>query len=898
MSAKPPVTPMMRQYWELKEAHPNTILLFRCGDFYETYAEDAEEAGRLLNIIVTRKAAGADGDVAMAGVPFHAIDTYLAKLVRAGKRVAVAEQTEDPKQAKGLVAREVVRVITPGTALEEGIVDDRANNYLVCLTRSGTGAWGVALADLSTGYFGLTEVAGAEAEDELLTELARLEPREILLPEDLDAQSLNPLLAERHVVITRLPASDFRKESAERLLCDHFRVQSLEGFGAHAFPVGVSSAGALLQYLKDTQKSTISHIQNFFVRFSRETMVIDAVTQRSLELVRNIHGGGREATVLSVLDRTQTPMGARLLRGWILEPLRDRQRIERRLDAVGELTASLPLRNSLQSELRGMRDMERIVSRAAVGTAGPRDLATLRSALHRLPALKDLLSGSKAEMLRELGSLIDPLTELHELLEKGLVEEPSATIRDGGVIRPGFHQELDELSEITRGGKSFIAQLRAEEAERIGIPNLKIGYNKVFGYYIELTKSQIRQLGDEPPSDYIRKQTLTNSERFITPSLKEKEETILTAEEKINVLEARLFADLRQAVADAAPAILRDAQAIAQLDCLMSFADVALAQGYRRPGLNEEGRLEIQDGRHPVLEALQRDPPFVPNDSLLDPSENQISLITGPNMAGKSTYIRQVALIVLLAHIGSFVPARQASIPLRDRIFTRVGAMDHLARGQSTFLVEMTELANILRHATSESLVILDEIGRGTSTYDGLSIAWAVCEFLHNSKGRRPLALFATHYHELTELEEALPRLKNFSVAVDESQKRIVFLYKIVRGRTDRSYGIHAAELAGVPQIAVSRAGEILKGLENGEAVAPRVATEDEEVEVAMDGPRKRQSARLLPTAEPWEDQQLSLFDSAGPHPAVERLLQIDPNRLTPMEALALLAELRREAEQ
>ncbi len=732
----------------------------------------------------------------------------------------------------------------------------------------------------------------------MLTELARLEPREILLPEDLDAKVLGPMMAERTIAITRLPTSDFRKETSEQLLCDHFQVQSLEGFGADAFPVGVCCAGALMQYLRDTQKGTVSHIHNLSVRFTRETMVLDAVTQRSLELVRNIHGGGREATLLSVMDRTQTPMGARMLRSWILEPLRRIDDINARQESVAALVESLPLRNSLGEVLRGMRDMERIVSRAAVGSAGPRDIAVLRGALERLPRLKQILSEAPAALLQTLGSQLDPLEDLCRLLQQGLVDEPPATIRDGGVIRDGFNAELDEIVVIARGGKDFIARLRQEEAERIGVPNLKIGYNKVFGYYIELTSTQLRGLPDGPPEDYIRKQTLANAERYITPSLKEKEEMILSAEGKINELESRLFAQLRQAVAEQAPAILGDARAIAQVDCLLSFAEIALAQGYIRPEMNETGELEIHEGRHPVLESLQRDPPFVPNDSLLSPTDCQVSLITGPNMAGKSTYIRQVALIVLMAHMGSFVPARRAAIPLRDRIFTRVGAMDHLARGQSTFLVEMTELANILRHATNDSLVILDEIGRGTSTYDGLSIAWAVCEFLHNTKNQRPLALFATHYHELTDLEAALPRLKNFSVAVDESDQRIVFLYRIVRGRTDRSYGIHAADLAGVPVIAVNRAREILDGLESGEPVAPRVATENGDEDFAGVGPQTRQGARLLPVAQPWEDKQLSLFDSPDSNPAVERLLQLDPNRLTPMEALTLLAELKRDAER
>lgn len=889
---------MMRQYYDLKRAHPGTLMLFRCGDFYETYAEDAEEAGRILNIVVTRKSAGADGMVAMAGVPFHAIDNYLAKLVRAGKRVAMAEQMEDPATAKGIVRRDVVRVVTPGTAIEDGIVEDRANNYIACLTSSGAGVWGVALADLSTAFFAVTEVSGPTAEEDLVNELTKLDPREILLPEKLEAPALRSLLAHGSIPITRLPESNFRIEGATRLLTEHFRVQSLDGFGAAELTTALCAAGALMQYLKDTQKSSVSHMRQLSVRWSRDTMMLDAVTQRSLELVKNIHSGGRDATLLSVLDRTQTPMGARMLRGWLLEPLRDRAAIESRLDCVADLHASLSLRAPLTEALRGMRDLERIVSRAAIGTAGPRDLAALRLALEKLPRLKAVLASSAAARLKELGRDIDPLEDLVDLLRRGIVDEPPANVRDGGVIRTGYSRELDDIVSLARGGKDFIAQLRQEEADRTGIPNLKIGYNRVFGYYIELTHVQIRQLPNGVPPEYIRKQTIANGERYITPALKEKEEIILNAEERILALESSLFVALRDHVADASAAILRDAQAVGEIDCHLSLADVALSQGYHRPQLNNEGRFEISEGRHPVLEAIQREPAFVPNDTLLDPRECQIALITGPNMAGKSTYIRQVALITLMAQVGSFVPARHADIAIRDRIFTRVGAMDHLARGQSTFLVEMTEMSNILRHATSDSLVILDEVGRGTSTYDGLSIAWSVCEFIHNTKGRRPLTLFATHYHELTALEQALPRLRNFSVAIQDEQSRIIFLYRIVRGHTDHSYGIHAAELAGVPPIAVARAREILKGLESGEPVAPRVSLDGEPPrESPQKAARTRKAASILPVAEPWENQQLSLFENTAPNKAIERLKQIDPHRLTPLEALTLLAELKRDAE-
>jgi DNA mismatch repair protein MutS len=887
-------TPMMQQYARLKSENPGALLLFRCGDFYETYAEDAEEAGRLLNIVVTRKAAGSDGDVAMAGVPFHAIEGYVAKLVRAGKRVAIAEQMEDPKVAKGLVRRDVVRVLTPGTAFDDTMVDDRAHNFLVAIAR-GEGAWGIALADLGTGHFAISEARGEDIEAELATELFRLEPREILLPESFDLAMLRTVLAERMVTVTRRPDADFRDDSARRFLHDHFRVQSLDGFGCGGQHAGVGPAGALLRYLRETQKSVLGHLHNLRVRHTQDTMALDAVTQRSLELVRHLHTGGREATVLSVLDCTETPMGARLLRQWILEPLRRRDAIEARLDAVEEFVRARPVRESLAETLRGVRDLERIVARATVGTASPRDLGALRAGLARLPQLRATLLGSGALLLRSLGERIDPLADLRALLERALVDEPPARTSDGNMIRAGHDAELDRLAGLARGAKDWIAQFRAEEAARTGIANLKIGYNKVFGYYIELTASQLRALpGGEAPAHWTRKQTVANGERYITAELKAKEEEVLHAEERIQALELRLFEALRARVAEAAPIILADAQAVAEADCLLSLAQAAVRGNYTRPDLNGEGRLELVEARHPVLEALQKEPPFVPNDTLLEADGCRVALITGPNMAGKSTYIRQVALAVLLAHMGSFVPARRALVPLRDRVFTRVGAMDHLARGQSTFLVEMTELANILRHATDESLVILDEIGRGTSTYDGLSIAWAACEALHNTAAAMPLVLFATHYHELTELAAALPGLRNFHVAVRESEGRLAFLYRIVAGPSDRSYGIHAAELAGVPAPVVSRAREILKQLEEGRAVAPRVASGGPQPRAI----RPRQRARLLPTAEPWEDAQLSLFGAPRVHPAVEDLRRIDPHRVTPMEALALLAKLVERARE
>ncbi|MGF1571558.1 MAG: DNA mismatch repair protein MutS [Sumerlaeia bacterium] len=884
-------TPMMQQYSALKAENPDALLLFRCGDFYETYAEDAEEAGRLLNITVTRKGAGSDGDVAMAGVPYHAIESYLAKLVRLGKRVAMAEQMENPKEAKGLVKREIVRVISPGTAMEESMLEDAANNYLVCLSPNAAGEWGIAIADISTGFFALTQLPKEGAEQELVSELTRLEAKEILLPGEADASILNPLLAEQAIAITRLPDSDFQLNRARALLLEHFNVQSLEGFGADELPQGTQAAGALLQYLRETQKSTVAHIRNLHVKLQRQGMVLDAVTQRSLELVRNIHGGTREGTLLQILDRSVTPMGARLLRNWVLNPLREENAITERLDAVEEFVKILSARTTVLELLKGIRDLERIVSRACVGTAGPRDIGALRDSLVRLPKLKKHLQTLSPSLLKSLGDRLDTCASLANLLNQALVEFPPVRLSDGGMFKQGFSDSLDEIRTLSTSGKDWIAAFRAREAERIGVDKMKVGYNKVFGYYIELTSNQLRQLPNQtPPEDYIRKQTLANAERYITQELKEKEDLILNAEDRMQELERKMFLELRERVAQESAALLGDAHVVAQVDCLRALAEVALSGNYVRPELSTNGEMEVLDGRHPVLEALQKDPPFVANDSYLG-GKHRLALITGPNMAGKSTFIRQVALIALLAHMGSFVPASKARVPLVDRIFTRVGAMDHLARGQSTFLVEMTETANILRHATSRSLVILDEIGRGTSTYDGLSIAWSVVEYLHNTPGRRPLTLFATHYHELTQLEGVLPMVQNLHVSVLEHQDRITFLYKILPGSADRSYGVHAAQFAGVPERVVNRAREILAKLELGEHVAPRVAEADSLQENG--GIAVSKKAGILPQADPWETEQLSLFTTALPSPVEERLELIDPNRLTPMQALAVLMELK-----
>lgn len=981
-------TPMMRQYRRLKQEHPDCLLLFRCGDFYETYFEDAEEAGRLLNIVVTRKTAGVDGDVAMAGVPYHAIETYLARLVRAGRSVAIAEQMEDPKTAKGLVRRDIVRVVTPGTALEPGLLEDRTNNYLVAVvgessleTRRGRGAgagrsagagtetgaqsgfdlfedveveisgkdekaavpdvFGVAIVELSTGDFAVTEFSGSRAREEFLSELVRLEPSELLLPEGTDPAAWFPQGFELTFRITRRPADRFDPARGRRLIARQLGVQTLDGYGAGDLGVGLGAAGAILDFLHETQKGSLPHIHELRVYRADDCMVLDATTQRSLEIVRNLQNGSRESTLLSILDHTRTAMGGRLLRHWLLKPLGRREAIEHRLGAVEELFESLALRSQLGELLRGLPDMERVGGRIACARAAPRDLAAIRVALERLPRIQRALEPALATGLTDLRAAIDPLPELHDRLARALVDEPPLSTREGGIIRPGWSPALDELKSVAQDTRGWINAFRGREAQRLNLPNLKIGYNKVFGYYIELTKAQLRQIG-ELPADYQRKQTIANGERYITPELKEKEEIILHAEERINGLEMDLFEQLRAETAGHIQTILAQARLLARLDALLSLAEAALAGDYVRPRINEDGRLMIRQGRHPVLEAVQVDPPFVPNDTLLDPDERQIALITGPNMAGKSTYIRQVALIALLAHAGSFVPAREADICVLDRIFTRIGAMDHLARGQSTFLVEMIETANILNNATDDSLVILDEIGRGTSTYDGMSIAWAVLEHLHNTPGRRPKTLFATHYHELTDLEGRLPRLRNFNVAVLEEADRVVFLYRIVHGPADRSYGIYAAKLAGVPLRAVRRAKRILKDLENGQVlVVDSGGLRPEELEERGDetngdaiggkrgedtvdaagsetegtgaetggGENKSATGKPLPRrkgrlgflsdfeARRVPTSQLSLFD-APPHPALERLKAVQLERMTPLEAMNLLYELRRMIEK
>ncbi|HOE63793.1 MAG TPA: DNA mismatch repair protein MutS [Candidatus Sumerlaeota bacterium] len=869
-------TPLISQYMRVKAEYPNYILMFRIGDFYEMLNDDAQTASEVLNIALTRKMIGkGKKSVPLAGVPFHSVDGYLAKLIRAGKKVAICEQMEDPKKAKGLVKRDVVRVVTPGTVIEDNLLSPQTNNFLVSLFQDKN-IWGVAIVDLSTGAFAVTEFDSRRAKEELFSEINRLQPAELLVPESIQGVVSELLGTSSGTLVTPLEDRYFEEGDARALLCDLLKVQSLHGFGAEHLGAAVSAAGAIARYLRETQKTALSHINRLQVYSTSDFMILDYTTQRSLELAQNLQGG-REATLLSVMDKTITAMGARLLRNWILQPLKEKTVIEERLAAVQEIYDNTSLREGLEHHLRRVFDLERIMARVGCRSANAKDLLALRLSLEQIPPLKALLARCANPLFLRLSEKINPLDNLRDELALAIQDNPPYMLRDGNIFRDGYNGELDELRGIMRDTKGWINQLRQKEIERTGYQNLKIGFNQVFGYYIEITRASLKN-GPPLPAEYIRKQTLFNAERYITPELKEKEEIVLNADERSKNLEFALFEALRDKVGGFTREIQELASAVALLDCLSSNARIAIAGRYVRPEIGDDGRIEIFEGRHPVLEAVMTERLFIPNDTQMNTGADQIMLITGPNMAGKSTYIRQVALITLMAHTGSFVPAKKAHIGIVDRIFTRVGAMDYITKGLSTFLVEMNETANILNNATSNSLVILDEIGRGTSTYDGLSIAWAVIEYLHNKSKKTPKTLFATHYHELTNLEGKLPRLKNYNAAVLEKDDKITFLYKIIKGSTDHSYGIYAAQLAGVPEDVVSRAKEILFDLECGNTINVEVGR--------LGGKRSKGAERAI--------IQLSLFDGAG-HPAIERLKNLDVSNLTPLQALTILDELVRQ---
>ena len=847
--SKESLTPMIRQYHALKERYPDKILLFRLGDFYETFYEDARITSQLLGIVLTSRPVGKNKRIPMAGIPYHALETYLTRFLKKGYKVAICEQVEDPKKARGLVKREVVRVITPGTILEENILRERENNYLLSLNPSGE-RWGISWVDISTGEMWVWE----ERKERVSSQIEKLSPREILLPEDFSFPS-----SQGDWVITHYPSWSYFRERGEEILCRHFGVKNIEGLGLGGLDAGIGACGALLSYLEDLEGEIPRNLVNIRLFRDEEFVTLDPDTVRNLELVRNLRGE-EEGTLLEVLDDTVTPMGGRMLKKWLLHPLRKIPLIEERLDAIEELRekSAEPLRERLSR----MGDLERILARIERGLARPRDMVALRFSLELIPEIKERLTPFTSSLLREIRESLDPLDSLLELLRKSIVEDPPSTLKEGGIIREGFSSELDELREMARGGKEWVAKLQEEEIRKTGIKSLKVGYNKVFGYYIEVTKANLHLV----PSHYIRKQTLVNAERFITPELKDKETLILHAEERIKELEYEIFQKIREEVTRYIIPLQKNAYYIAQLDALISLARVSLKFGYTRPEIVEEKVIEIEEGRHPVLERYLEEP-FVPNDTEILPSQ-PILILTGPNMAGKSTYIRQVALITLLAHMGSFVPARKARIGLVDRIFTRVGAGDELLRQRSTFMVEMNEVASILRNATEKSLIILDEVGRGTSTYDGISIAWAVGEYIHDHLRAR--TLFATHYHEITELALYLPGVRNYHIQVREWGGKVIFLRKIKEGATDKSYGIHVAQLAGVPEEVIRRAREVLRDMERRH--------------VGRKGRRVH------------EEKQLPLF-AYRPHPVVEKLKEINLERLSPLEAFDLLRNLLEEVE-
>ena len=884
MTKAPKITPMLQQYLGIKEQHPDTILFYRMGDFYEMFFEDAEIASKILSITLTsRNSKNETNKVPMCGIPFHAASGYLAKLVKAGRRVAICEQTEDPAAAKGIVRREVVRVISPGVVTDSQILDDKDNLYVAALNRKEKGnetLYGVSFLDLSTGAFLLGEFIDLEGQAEsILDQLTRMTPAELLINEN-DNAALGDLLSTASTLlpglcITQRPATRFHFGSCEELLIEHFQVTNLAGFGCGAFQQAIIAAGVLLDYIMETQKSDIGHIEKLTPIDLDRILQIDDSSRRNLELTQTIIGANREGSLLSVLDQSCTPMGARLLKQEILFPLQDVSRIQARLGAVQSLHNHPAIRSSFRELLTAIYDIERLNSRMVLGNGNGRDMLALKQSLAKLPAIKELLLQCTAERIKGLGEELDVLTDLYQLLESTINEEAPVTLREGRLIKEGYNEELDELVHIQRHGKQLILDLETQERKATGIAKLKVGFNKVFGYFIEVSRLQ----SDKVPETYIRKQTLVNAERFITPELKEFETKVLGAQERRLELEYQLFTEIRKKLAMDSSRLLQSAQLLAKTDFFVCLAEVAQLYRYQCPTVNNGDIIDIVEGRHPVIERSIPSGKFVPNDVHLDQETEEVLIITGPNMAGKSTILRQTALIVLMAQMGSFVPAESATVGVVDRIFTRVGAMDDLRRGQSTFMVEMNETANILNNATDKSLVILDEIGRGTSTFDGLSIAWAVAEDLVRKNNKGVKTLFATHYHELTDLAKTEDRVRNYSIAVREWNDTIIFLHKLVKGGTNRSYGIQVAGLAGVPDRVVKRAGEILKNIEQGEF------SQDGTPTIAKGTTSKKSRRKVHPN-------QLSLFSSPENDAIRKYLHDLDADELSPRQALDTIYEL------
>ncbi len=865
------VTPMMQQYLNIKDQYKDCILFFRLGDFYEMFFSDAQVASKELEITLTGKDCGLEERAPMCGVPFHAADLYIARLVSKGYKVAICEQVEDPALAKGIVKRDVVRVVTPGTVTDTAMLDDRKNNYLMSICRNGN-FYGLAAVDITTGDFYATRITWGNTKGKLIDEIARFMPSELVVNSEFneDKELLSQLNLRFNIYISSFDNCSFEYGNAKETLISHFEKLEID---LSEYDIAINASGALLKYLDMTQKVNLSHIQNFNSYSIEEYMVLDAATRRNLELTETMREKSKKGSLLWVLDKTMTSMGGRLLRKWIEQPLVKLGDIQQRLDAVDELRSKFMARMEIREMLRRVYDVERLGGKVVLGSVNCRDMVALKNSLMQIPYIKEILADFEADYNNYCFDELDSLEDICQLIEIAIIDDPPITIKEGGIIKDGYNSEVDKLRAASTQGKDWIAALEASEREKTGIKNLKVGFNRVFGYFIEVTKSYFSLVPDE----YIRKQTLANCERYITPELKEIEDSILGAEDKLIQLEYSLFLEVKEAIASQLTRIKRTSKALAELDALSSLAEVADREGYSMPEVDDSDAIHIVDGRHPVVEKMIDKSSFVPNDTVLDLTEDRLAVITGPNMAGKSTYMRQSALIVLMAQIGSFVPAASARIGIVDRIFTRVGASDDLASGQSTFMVEMSEVANILMNATTRSLLILDEIGRGTSTFDGLSIAWAVIEYIVNKENLGCRTLFATHYHELTELEGKLTGIKNYCITVKEKGEDVIFLRKIIRGGADGSYGIQVARLAGVPAPVIDRAKEILKELDDAD--------------INKNGKSRRAKKQV--------EGQLDLFEAAAKasvnNEILEDIKKIDISRLTPIDAMNILYELQRK---
>lgn len=873
------LTPMMKQYMETKSQYQDCILFYRLGDFYEMFFDDALTASRELEITLTGKNCGQEERAPMCGVPYHAVEGYLNKLVSKGYKVAICEQMEDPKQAKGIVKREVVRIVTPGTNLDAQALDETKNNYIMCIVYIAD-RYGISVADISTGEYLVTELPDSSR---LMDEISRFVPAEIICNEAfyMSGMDLDGLKDRFGVTIYSLESWYFDDSLCREKLLEHFHVSGFGGLGLEDYDCGIISAGALLQYLLETQKNSLSNLTHITPYVTGKYMLLDSATRRNLELCETLREKQKRGSLLWVLDKTKTAMGARMLRKYVEQPLISKKDIVLRLDAVEELKNQAISREEIREYLSPVYDMERLLTKITYGTANPRDLTAFKTSLEMLPPVRYLLEEIQSDLLKEIHEDMDSLEDLCTLLRSAIRDEPPIAMKEGNIIRDGYNEEVDKLRRAKSDGKDWLAKLENEEREKTGIKNLRIKYNKVFGYYLEVTNSYKSMV----PDYYTRKQTLANAERYITPELKELEDMILGAEDKLYALEYELYCGVRDQIASQVERIQRTAKAVARLDAVASLALVAERNGYVRPNINEKGVIDIKDGRHPVVERMIPNGTFIANDTYLDDKKHRISIITGPNMAGKSTYMRQTALIALMAQIGSFVPASRADIGLSDRIFTRVGASDDLASGQSTFMVEMTEVANILRNATSRSLLILDEIGRGTSTFDGLSIAWAVIEYISDSRLLGAKTLFATHYHELTELEGKISNVNNYCIAVKEKGDDIVFLRKIVKGGADKSYGIQVAKLAGVPDLVIERAKEIVEELSN-EDITAKVS----EIAAKERTTKKKQKTRRYDEV---DIAQMSLFDTVKDDDVLEELKNIDVGNMTPIDALNTIYRLQ-----